>query len=197
MSPSLASACRAAALLSLAMSASSAAAQGAGKLALSGRIAIEGKSNLHDWTCATEKFEATVESPGPAADVGKALTSLTVTVPVKSIDCGHGGMNDNLRKAMHADQHPTVEYRMTSYTAERHGDGYAATVQGVLTINGVERPTELKATVTPNDSGGAGAVGSAPITTTDFGVKPVSAMLGTMRTSPKVTITFRLTAKPE
>jgi polyisoprenoid-binding protein YceI len=165
------------------------------RYALSGKIAIEGSSNVHGWTCATSTFDAAVEGPDVgSAEVGKALTSMVVTVPVSSIDCGQGSMNGNLRKAMHADRYPDVRYRMTSYDGELRGDGFAAVVHGVLTINGTDRPTDLKATVTPDGAGGAGVVGSASIDTRDFGVKPVSALLGTMRTSPKVTITFRLAA---
>jgi hypothetical protein len=48
--------------------------------------------------------------------------------------------------------------------------------------------------VTPNASGGAEVVGSTPLKTTDYSVQPVKVMLGTLRTSPDVTITFRLTA---
>jgi len=158
------------------------------------RIIIEGTSNVHRWSCATTKFDATAEVPdAPATDFGKALTSLTVTIPVASLDCGHGDMNKNLQNAMHADKHPTITYRMTSYDATPSAGSYEIVMHGVLTINGVDRPTDVKATVTPNGSGGASAVGSASLNTTQFGVKPVSVLLGTLRTSPQVTITLRIT----
>lgn len=158
------------------------------------RIVIEGTSNVHRWSCATTKFDATAEAPDASAtELGKALTSLSVTIPVASIDCGHGDMNKNLQNAMHADKHPTIGYRMTSYDATPSAGSYEIVMHGVLTINGVDRPTDVKATVTPTGSGGASAVGSAAINTTDFGVKPVSVLLGTLRTSPQVTITLRMT----
>lgn len=159
------------------------------------KIVIEGKSNVHAWTCATSTFTATAEVPDlPATESGSKLTALTLSIPVSSLDCGHGDMNKNLRKAMHADQHPAIGYRMTSYDATRKGDSYDVSMNGMVTINGVEKPVHVHASVTPNTSGGAEIVGSAPIRTTDFGVQPVKVMLGTLRTSPDVTITFRLTA---
>lgn len=158
---------------------------------------IEGKSNVHAWTCATSTFDATAEGPKlPAADIGSKLTVLTLSIPIKSLDCGHGDMNKNLQKTMHADKNPAVKFRMTSYDATKKGDSYDAIVHGVLTINGVEKPIVLRASVTPNAAGGANIVGSAPVKTTDFGVAPVKVMLGTLRTKPDVTITFRLTALP-
>ncbi|HEX5972142.1 MAG TPA: YceI family protein [Gemmatimonadaceae bacterium] len=159
------------------------------------KIVIEGKSNVHAWTCATSTFDATATAPElPATESGSRLTALALSIPVSSLDCGHGDMNKNLRKAMHADQHPTVGYRMTSYDATRKGDSYDVSMEGMVTINGVEKPVRVHASVTPNALGGADVVGSAPIRTTDFGVQPVKVMLGTLRTSPDVTITFRLSA---
>jgi polyisoprenoid-binding protein YceI len=179
----------------LALIALPAAAQRSVTVSPASKIVVEGKSNVHAWTCATSTFEASVTAPDlPASESGSKLTALTLSIPVASLDCGHGDMNKNLRKAMHADQHPTVGYRMTSYDATKKGDSYDVTMEGMVTINGVEKPVHVHASVTPNASGGAEVVGSAPIRTTDFGVQPVKVMLGTLRTSPDVTITFRLTA---
>lgn len=159
------------------------------------RIVIEGRSNVHAWTCATSSFEATATAPDlPADESGSRLTALSLSIPVKSIDCGHGDMNRNLQKAMHADAHQTITFRMTSYEAAKKGDSYDAMMRGTLTINGVDKPVDIRASVTPNASGGAEVVGSTPIRTTDYDVQPVKVMLGTLRTSPDVTITFRLTA---
>lgn len=159
------------------------------------RIVIEGRSNVHAWTCATSSFEATATAPDlPATESGSRLTALSLSIPVKSIDCGHGDMNRNLQKAMHADEHQTITFRMTSYDAVKKGDSYDAMLRGTLTINGVEKPVDVRASVTPNASGGAEVVGSTPLKTTDYNVQAVKVMLGTLRTSPDVTITFRLTA---
>lgn len=159
------------------------------------KIVIEGRSNVHAWTCATSNFEATITAPDlPATESGSKLTAVALSIPVKSIDCGHGDMNRNLQKAMHADEHEMITFRMTAYEAAKKGDSYDAVMRGTLTINGVDKPVDVRASVTPNASGGAEVVGSTPLKTTDYNVQPVKVMLGTLRTSPDVTITFRLTA---
>lgn len=159
------------------------------------KVAIEGTSNVHKWTCATESVTGNVTSSTSAtSEVGKTVTAMTVSIPVKSLDCGNGGMTDNLRKTMHEGSQPTIRFRMTSYDAIPHGEAYDAVVHGVMTINGVDRPVDLRATITPNGSGGASVVGSTPINTEDYGVKRVKLFMGTLRTSADVTITFRLTA---
>jgi hypothetical protein len=179
---------------------SPALAQSTVALALSppSRVRVEGTSNVHGWACWSTNIDASIQVPqGPAADLGNAIESATFTVPVGSLDCGHGDMNDNLRKAMHADRHPAVRYRVTSYTATKRESSYEGVVHGTLSINGVDKAVDLRVTVTPNGSGGASAVGSTKINTNDFGVKPVKVLLGTLRTSPDVTITFNLTTVPQ
>lgn len=165
------------------------------KLDTTSKVVIEGTSNLHKWTCASAQFEMAVDAPQSApADVGKTLTALVVTIPVSSIDCGEGGMTKNLRKALHADRYPTIRFRMTSYASVPRAGSYTVHARGILTVNGTDKPVELHSTVTPNGAGGASAVGSTPLDTREFGVPPVRALLGALRTSPQVTITFRLTA---
>jgi polyisoprenoid-binding protein YceI len=184
-------------LVTMLIESAAAGAQRAVEFDKSSKVVIEGTSNVHKWTCATSDFEVTVDAPqSPPAELGKTLKSLVVTIPVKSIDCNHGDMNRNLQKAMHADKHPNISYRMTSYEAVSRAGSYEAQMDGTLTINGTDRPSHVHATITPDGAGGASVVGSAPVKTTEFGVKTVSALLGTIRTGADVTITFRLTGKP-
>jgi polyisoprenoid-binding protein YceI len=181
--------------LALAVAFAPAAAQHTLTFTTASRVAIEGSSNVHKWTCVSGSVGGTVSSPQAASsDVGKSVTSMTVDIPVNSLDCGHGDMNNNLRKAMNQGAHPGIRFRMTSYDATPHAGAYDAIMNGVLTINGVDKPVQLHATVTPNGSGGAGVVGSVSLDTEDYGVKPVRLFMGTLRTSPDVTITFRLSA---
>lgn len=75
------------------------------------RLWIEGTSNLHGWSCKAEKLEAEIDLDAiavaqPATAASKALKRVQVRVPVKSLKCGHGGMNDNLYKALYADATP-------------------------------------------------------------------------------------------
>ncbi|MFL5582028.1 MAG: YceI family protein [Gemmatimonadaceae bacterium] len=186
-----------AALLALAVG-SPALAQGARlKPGAGSRVVIQGTSNMHKWDCVSTSFTGTAEVPsGTPAEVGKAVTSLAVTIPARSIDCGNGTMNNNLRKAMKAEQHPNVTFRLTSYDAAPAGasGAYNATVTGSLTIAGTERPVELKATVSPDGKGGARAEGSTEIRTTDYGVPIVRALMGTLKTGERITVVLTIVA---
>jgi polyisoprenoid-binding protein YceI len=186
----------AAAGLALIVAFAPAAAQHILMFTAASRVAIDGSSNLSRWTCESDVVGGAVAFPeSGTAEVGKAVTALSVDVPVNSLDCGHGEMNENLRKAMHEDVHPAIRFRMTSYASTPHAGAYDAIIKGVLTINGVARPVEMRARVTPNDSGGAGVIGSTSLNTEDYGVKRIRLLMGALRTSAAVVVTFRLVAR--
>lgn len=189
-----------AALAALTLVAAPAAAQSTRlQVAPGSRIVIQGTSNVHKWDCNTARFTGTADVPaGVATEVGKAASAMEVTIPVASLDCGHAGMTKNLRNAMHASRYPTILFRMTSYatTPVRNGGAWEARLGGRLTINGVEKPVQVKATVVPDGKGGARAEGSVDLRTTDYGVQPVKAVMGTIRTGDKVTIVITLVAEP-
>ena len=67
----------------------------------------------------------------------------------------------------------------------------AAFVVGKLTINGVEKEITMNATMS-GDAAALKAVGSVKLKMTDFGIKPVTALMGTIRTGDEVTVKFEL-----
>ena len=69
------------------------------------------------------------------------------------------------------------------------GAAGAVTLGGELTIAGQTKPVSIAATVTQTDAGFR-VVGRAPIRMTEFGVRPPSLMLGTMRVADAVTVHF-------
>src|SRR4051812_25804034 len=66
------------------------------------KLWIEGTSNVHNWKCETSTLDAAIEIDGVAAQFAatapKMLKKVSVTVPVKSLKCGHDKMDDNMYK---------------------------------------------------------------------------------------------------
>src|SRR5829696_6575046 len=79
------------------------------------RLWIDGTSNLHGWSCKATALEAEIDLDAVVASQintapPKALKRVHVKVPVRSLKCGHGGMDDNLYKALKADASPEISY---------------------------------------------------------------------------------------
>ena len=160
-------------------------------LASASSIRVDGTSNVHAWHLATSTFTSDIEMAAPG-NPGSKVEAVTLSIPVTSLKSGKGGLDKNAYKAMNAEKHPTVTFRLTSYSAEPNGGVYAAKVGGMLTVNGVEKPVTLDATLS-GEPGALQAVGTTKFRITDFGIKPVTALMGTIRTGDEVTIKFDLT----
>jgi polyisoprenoid-binding protein YceI len=64
-------------------------------------------------------------------------------------------------------------------------------VKGTLLLAGVCRPVVMQVTTLAVDQGKWHLEGSEKIRMTDYGVKPPSALFGTMKAAPDITIHFK------
>jgi polyisoprenoid-binding protein YceI len=177
----------------LMVAAASLASAQTAKVGLAGTstIRVDGTSNVHAWHLATSTFTSDIEMALPASPSSK-VEAVTLTIPVTTLKSGKGGLDKNTYKALNAEQHPTIVFRMTSYAAEPQDGAFAAKVGGTLTVNGVTKDVAIAATLS-GEPGALRAVGTTKFNMTDFGVKPVTAMMGAIRTGNEVTISFDLT----
>lgn len=155
-------------------------------------ITVDGTSNVHEWHLTSAKFTTSIEMATPVEAAAK-VQSVTLTLPVTTLKSGKDGLDKNAYKALNADKHPEITFRMTNYTALPGANGAKATVNGLLTVNGVEKEVTLAANITGDAKDGLKAVGTTKFLMTDFGVKPVTALFGAIRTGNEVEIKFELT----
>ena len=151
---------------------------------------VEGTSNVHNWKATTSTLNAKIEVATPAGP-GAQVEAVALTIPVTSLKSGKGGLDKNMYKAMKAEQHPDILYRLTTFRSAPENGAYAAVVTGMLTINGVEKEVVMNATLS-GDAAALKASGSVTLKMTDFGIKPVTALMGTIRTGNDVTVKFEL-----
>ena len=164
------------------------------------KITLAGGSNLHDWACKSTEFNATIEvSPAfqaePLTQVEKPMSKVAVTIPVKSLDCGKGKMNDNMYKALKANEFPNITYVLGSYTIDSEtttADAFVARTTGELEVAGKKVTVEIPVTGTRLDGGAARGEGSVKLLMTDFGIKPPTALLGTLRTKNAIEVSFKV-----
>jgi len=189
------------ALVTLAIAATGGGAQENARVAVSpeSKLWIEGTSNLHGWSCKATTLDAAVEFD--AAIVAqltvappKALKKVLVKVPVKSIKCGHGGMDGNLYKALKADESPDISYILATFEAApgEAKDSFTLHTVGTLSIAGMENKISMDVIATRLPDGTVKATGTVPIKMTDFGIKPPTAIFGRLKTGDEVKVNFEL-----
>ncbi len=125
------------------------------------------------------------------ADTGKPA-ALTVRLDLTSLVVrqGTGGVKPltdrdrreiavTARKVLGADRHPEATFVASSFERGSNGGGF---VQGTLTLGGISRPLRLHVSKTGPD----GYHATASVRQSEFGIKPYTAFLGTLKVSDVV-----------
>jgi polyisoprenoid-binding protein YceI len=185
------------------VAAATAAAQETARVAVApeSKLWIEGTSNLHGWSCKAEQLNAAVEMDKAIASKTASPKALRVEVkvPVKSLKCGHGAMDNNLYKALNADASPDVTYTLTTFDAApgETNDTFSLKTVGTLRVAGKENTVTMDVVATRMADGAVKAVGTVPIKMTDYGIKPPTAIFGRLKTGDEVKVKFELTVGPK
>lgn len=162
----------------------------------SGRVTIAGTSNVHAYTASTTKVQVTrsrISAPSAGASFWDnalkpgAVELFEIAIPAASLVSPKGDLDKNMHKALKVEQFPEITFRLVRFETIDAVAGSRAI--GMLKIAGVER--EVALTITTKRAGaGLTVQGSLDLLMTDYGVTPPKAMLGMLKTDPKVTITF-------
>jgi hypothetical protein len=159
------------------------------------RIWVKGTSTVRDYTCSARTIAADVvtsESAEPALPLDRLVQRAEVTVAIAGIDCGNGTMNDHMRKALRITDHPQVSFQLENYAIENDN---ALRLTGILTMAGRALPVEFTGTVTEREDGMVRVEATRQIRMTEWGIKPPTLMLGTLKVHDPVTIGVDLLLK--
>lgn len=158
-----------------------------------GTLTITGTSTVRDWQCGVPDYQMAVRpTTGFASDVlegREAVETLTFEVDVESIDCGIGKMNEHLRKALKSGEFPVIRFDLGFYDVAPGDEGIGVRAEGTLTIAGVPRPVELEVEAR-RDGETLRITGMKRIDMEDWGVKPPSLILGTLKVDRQVHVAF-------
>jgi polyisoprenoid-binding protein YceI len=163
----------------------------------SARITISGTSNIHAYTASTAiihvtraQFAGAVEGPDFWSYALKpgSLGMFEVSIPATTLTSPREGLDANMHKALQISEHPDIVFRLLRFEP---GTGSAGSLRGigVLKIAGVVREVALDITTERKDSTLC-VHGQVTLLMTDFGIKPPVALMGMLKTDPKVTVTF-------
>ncbi|WP_224484855.1 YceI family protein [Robertkochia aurantiaca] len=156
----------------------------------SSEMIIYGTSNLHDWEIDAEDQDVKLLM----GESDNSIKDLEVIVGVKGLKSGKGGMDKNTYKALDADDHENIRYKMKEVkTISEKGAGtWAIETAGEMTISGVTKmvtvPFEMKV-----DGNKVILTGEKSLKMTEFNVEPPTALFGTITTGDEVTIKFKST----
>jgi hypothetical protein len=169
---------------------------------------FEGTSTMHNFECKSQEVSLVLEkdaataNPATASELMGLIRSGSVggvgmRVSVASLHSEKSGLDKNMRKAMDAEKYPDVSFRLETHeVAPAAGDTIAIKAAGALTIHGQERKVQLAARAWSGD-GGVWLEGSDALLMSEYGIKPPTMMLGTVKVGDRVTVRYRLLLVPD
>ena len=159
------------------------------------RVTIDGTSNVHEYTASTTRVRVTRAQLGGAvagADFWEnalkpgGVETFEIAIAAATLSSPKEGLDKNMHKALKVEQNPDITFRLLRFEA---GQGGALKGIGMLRIAGVEREVTLNLRTQRKEST-LTVTGKVDLLMTDYGITPPKAMLGMLKTDPKVTITF-------
>jgi polyisoprenoid-binding protein YceI len=178
-----------------------AAARQAGDPALTlkpqSQLWVSGTSTVRSFKCQAGTLDAAVAATGERAVSAvlageKAVRTAELKIPAKALDCRNGTMNEHMLKALRADAHPTIGFTISSYEVAKADTSLRGTATGELTLGGVTRTITVAARLTEDPDGTLRIAGTHELNMKEYGLKPPTLMMGTMRVNEKVTVGFDL-----
>ena len=169
---------------------------------------LEGKSTIHDFESKTSETSIvlTREAAAPPASNPSSLEALIrssgvrgmeVEVPVRSLRSAKSGLDKNLWKNLRADAalsgHAYAEYDVAPAGASP--DTLRIRAEGTLEVAGATRPDTLDARAY-RTAQGLWIEGDEPLLMSDFGIRPPTMMMGTLRVKDRIVVRYRLLLVP-
>lgn len=162
------------------------------RVASESRLWIDGTATTGSWSCEADAVTG-------AGEVGADVEG-EVSVPVLDLDCGFGPMNRDLRRALGAEEHPTITFVLTDAEAlgEEPEPGAWVSIQstGDLHLAGAHRRLTVDADGRRLPDGRVVVRGEHALRMSDFGVRPPSRALGLVRAHDDIVVRFDLVATP-
>ena len=133
-------------------------------------VAVDGTSTLHDWTIKSAKGQC---------EVNFELASDNM-------------MDNNTYKALKTKEHKNISYVLTSGSVSQvNGTTFQIRTKGKLTIAGTAKETDIVANAVYNAADKSYTIsGNKKIKMSQWGVKPPTVMMGTIKTGDEITISF-------
>jgi polyisoprenoid-binding protein YceI len=160
------------------------------------RVSIAGTSNIHAYTATTTEVRVTrvqladgvtganlwdaVLQPG-------AIEAFEITIPAATLSSPREGLDKNMHKALNVKEHADITFRLLRLEPGAAPGAFRA--MGALRIAGAEREIGIAITAQRGEST-LTVKGDGQLLMTDFGIAPPKAMLGMLKTDPKVTVSF-------
>jgi hypothetical protein len=155
-------------------------------------ILIKGTSNLHDWqmNLIVSNCEAEFDKEGFQL---RSIKKVNFSCEPSNIRSDYNLMDRKTYAALKADVYKVIKFNLLSKTELKSDDReFKGSLRGNLYIAGITNEVEVPFTGILNSDNTINVEGSFELRMSDFDISPPTAILGTLKTGDKITISFSL-----
>ena len=160
-------------------------------------MTVQGTSTVHDWEMNAGDMNASflLDVEGEEAE---PIRDVSFQMPVEALESDRRIMDNKTHDALKANRYSQIRFDFHETTGFRGESArYSGIVTGYLHIAGKKQQVSIPFRMTQEGNGRMVVSGSEQIRMPDFGIDPPTAMMGTLKTGPEVTVAFSLEFVPD
>jgi polyisoprenoid-binding protein YceI len=155
-------------------------------------VVVKGTSNLHAWEMNVTDFQSGFQMNRDQSAV-KNISNITFTTKTKDLKSESSIMDKKAHDAMKADKSPEIKFTGTSVSdLVSEGNKFNGTAKGNLTVAGETKEVTLPFRGVLNADRTIDIDASADLLMTSFKMSPPTAIMGTLKTGDKITVSVKL-----
>lgn len=163
------------------------------------KLSIDGKTNVNSFTCAIAKYFGTdtlVLHEG-GKNVRPVFVKGSVELDASTFDCGMSIMTSDFRKTIKSESYPAIIIDFISFERNPTYKPGEENFIGILKISlaGVTKLFEVNCFIETKPDGLIHLKGGREFTFADFGLKPPTRMMGTIKVQEGLIVKFHLVLK--
>ena len=151
-------------------------------------IVIYGTSNLHDREMIVKvvKSQQNIVLSNGQLFIG----NVDLTIPIQRIESGNSVMDGKAHDALKGSAYPAIRFTAGSTNLPVSGNAFGGTIRGRLEIAGVSKEIAIPVNGVVRSDKTLVLKGDYLIDMTVYGVKPPTALFGTLKTGKDVRVSF-------
>jgi polyisoprenoid-binding protein YceI len=153
-------------------------------------VVIKGTSSLHDWKMDLKIINCGVQFKQEGNTL-KSIDNVSFSCKARDIKSESSIMDNKAYDALKAKTYPEIKFTWVSTSGLiTDGNKFSGNLKGKLIVAGETRDIIIPFTGNCIDNNTISVIGSTDISMSNFNITPPTAMLGTLKTGDKISVSF-------
>ncbi|HAX96478.1 MAG TPA: hypothetical protein DCY35_08165 [Prolixibacteraceae bacterium] len=158
------------------------------------KVLVKGTSTVHDWEM--ESTIVNIEMGLNHQEDKLFIEDVTFSSMAKGLKSKHSLMDEKALEALKSKQHPEIKFTQSEgITVTKQGTNFNGILQGKLEIAGVSQIIKVPFNGTVKSDQVITVNGQVKLKMSDFGIKPPTAMMGTIKTGNDFVLEYSIDLK--